>query len=34
MADPKEKNTGSYKFVGQEDDGFIVNLSRDTLFKL
>ena len=34
MADSKEKNTVSYYFEGQEDDGLIENLFRDALVKL
>ena len=34
MAIPKEKNTVSYSFEGEEDDGVIENLIRDALIKL
>ena len=34
MTDPKEKNTVSYYFESEEDDGIIENLIRDALVKL
>ena len=33
MADPKEKNTVSYYFEGEEDDSVIENLIGDALVK-
>ena len=34
MVDSKEKKYGFLLIVGQEDDGFIENLSRDALVQL